>query len=57
MTPKKYTRNDKNNEARHGFIAQELEAAIKGKANFECLVGTTDMIDDEIQPIKSVDYG
>ena len=56
MNPKKYSRNDKKNEARHGFIAQELEAAIKGKANFECLVGTTDMIDDEIQPMKSVDY-
>ena len=60
VTPKKYTRNDKGNEARHGFIAQELEAAIKGKDNFECLVGTTDQIidddDQQIEPMKTVDY-
>lgn len=56
VAPKKYTRNDKENEARHGFIAQDLEAAIKGKDNFESLVGTTEVIDDEIQPLKTVDY-
>ena len=55
VTPKKYTRNDKDNEPRHGFIAQELEAAI-GSGHFACLVGITELIDDEIQPMKSVDY-
>ena len=54
VTPKKYTRNDKDNEPRHGFIAQELEAACSG--HFACLVGTTEVIDDEIQPMKTVDY-
>ena len=54
VTQKKYTRNDKDNEPRHGFIAQELEAACTG--NFACLVGTTEIIDDEIEPMKTVDY-
>ena len=54
VAPKKYTRNDKNNEPRHGFIAQELEAACTG--HFACLVGTTDQIDDDIPPMKTVDY-
>ena len=60
VTPKKYTRNDKDNEPRHGFIAQELETAIKGKDNFQCLVGTTDQIidddDQQIEALKTVDY-
>ena len=54
VTPKKYTRNDKDDEARHGFIAQELEAVCTG--HFACLVGTTDQIDDDIPPMKTVDY-
>ena len=54
VAPKKYTRNDKNHEKRHGFVAQELEAACSG--HFACLVGTTEIIDDEIQPMKTVDY-
>ena len=55
VAPKKYTRNNKNNEARHGFIAQEIETAV-GAGHFACLVGTTDMIIDEIPSMKSVDY-
>ena len=54
VAPKKYTRNDKDNEPRHGFVAQELEAACTG--HFACLVGTTDQIDDDIPPMKTVDY-
>ena len=54
VAPKKYTRNDKDNEPRHGFIAQELEAACTG--HFACLVGTTDQIDDDIPLMKTVDY-
>ena len=38
VAPKKYTRNDKDDEPRHGFIAQELEAVCTG--HFACLVGT-----------------
>lgn len=29
VTPKKYTRNDKDNEPRHGFIAQEWLSALR----------------------------
>ena len=58
VTPKKYTRNDKDNEPRHGFIAQQLEAACTG--HFACLVGTTNQIidddDQQIEPLKTVDY-
>jgi len=55
VTPKKYTRNDRDNEPRHGFIAQELEAAV-GTGHFACLVGTTERIDDELPSMKTVDY-
>ena len=52
MDPKKYTRNYKSNEAKHGFIAEGFEATCT--AHFRCLVGITYQIDDE--PMKTVDY-
>ena len=56
---KKYTRND-TGEDRHGFIAQDLDAACTG--NFAHIVGSTPATDDEGEeiegaaPIKTVDY-
>ena len=56
---KKYTRND-TGEDRHGFIAQDLEAACTG--NFAHIVGSTPATDDEGEEIegaaaiKTVDY-
>ena len=55
---KKYTRND-TGEDRHGFIAQDLEAACRG--NFAHIVGSTPATDDEGEEIegeaiKTVDY-
>ena len=56
---KKYTRND-TGEHRHGFIAQDLEAACTG--NFAHIVGSTPATDDEGEEIegaaaiKTVDY-
>jgi hypothetical protein len=53
---KTYTRNDQANAPKFGFIAQEMEAAIAGKANFECLVGST-VGDSEEEPcMKTLDY-
>jgi hypothetical protein len=46
---KTYARNDQNGALKHGFIAQEMEAAVAGKPNFECLVGSAD-------DIKTMDY-
>ena len=59
VEPKKYTRND-TGEDRHGFIAQDLEAACTG--NFAHIVGSTPATDDEGEEIegaaaiKTVDY-
>ena len=56
---KKYTRND-TGEHRHGFIAQDLEAACTG--NFAPIVGSNPATDDEGEDIegaaaiKTVDY-
>ena len=56
---KKYTRND-TGEDRHGFIAQDLEAACTG--HFAHIVGSTPAVDsegEEVQgaaAIKTVDY-
>ena len=56
---KKYTRND-TGEHRHGFIAQDLEAACTG--NFAHIVGSTPATDNEGEEIegaaaiKTVDY-
>ena len=56
---KKYTRND-TGEDRHGFIAQDLEAACTG--NFAHIVGSSPATDDEGEEIegaaaiKTVDY-
>ena len=38
-----------------GFIAQEMEAAVQGKPNFESLVGNTQG-DDEEPSTKTLDY-
>ena len=57
---KTYTRND-TGEDRHGFIAQDLEAACTG--NFAHIVGSTPATDTEGEEIegaaaiKTVDYG
>ena len=57
---KKYTRND-TGEDRHGFIAQDLEAACSDPF-FAHIVGSTPATDDEgddiegAAPIKTVDY-
>ena len=57
--PKKYTRND-TGEDRHGFIAQDLEAACTG--HFAHIVGSTPAMDTEGEEIegaaaiKTVDY-
>jgi len=53
VTPKKYTRNDMDDQERHGFIAQELEAVCT--RHFSCLVSQTDG-DEETDPLKVVDY-
>ena len=50
-----YTRNDLQDAPKIGFIAQEMEAAVQGKANFECLVGSTEG-DDEEPSMKTLDY-
>ena len=56
---KKYMRND-TGEERHGFIAQDLEAACTG--NFAHIVGSIPATDDEGEEIegaaetKTVDY-
>ena len=52
---KTYTRNDQGGAPKIGFIAQEMEAATAGKANFECLVGSTEP-DDEEPSMKTLDY-
>ena len=52
---KTYTRNDHNGAPKIGFIAQEVEAATAGKANFQCLVGATEADDDE-PSMKTLDY-
>ena len=52
---KTYTRNDQGGAPKFGFIAQEMEAAVQGKANFECLVGSTEG-DDEEPSMKTLDY-
>ena len=49
---KTYVRNDQEGAPKFGFIAQEVEAAVAGKPNFECLVSSTA---DET-PIKTLDY-
>ena len=50
-----YTRIDQGGAPKFGFIAQEMEAAVKGKANFECLVGATEP--DVNEPsMKTLDY-
>ena len=46
---KKYTRND-TGEDRHGFIAQDLDAACTG--NFAHIVGSTPATDDEGEEIE-----
>jgi len=57
---KKYTRND-TGEDRHGFIAQDLEAACSDPF-FAHIVGSTPATDDEgdeiagAEAIKTVDY-
>ena len=57
---KKYTRND-TGEDRHGFIAQDLEAACTGR-HFAHIVGSTPAVDasgEEIEgaaAIKTVSY-
>ena len=57
---KSYTRND-TGEHRHGFIAQDLEAACSDPF-FSHIVGSTPATDDEgdeiegAAPIKTVDY-
>ena len=59
VVAKKYTRND-TGEHRHGFIAQDLEAACTG--NFAHIVGSTPATDSEGEEIegaaaiKTVDY-
>ena len=50
-----YTRNDQGGAPKFGFIAQDMEAAVKGKTNYECLVGSTEG-DDEEPSIKTLDY-
>ena len=60
MEAKKYTRND-TGEDRHGFIAQDLEAACSDPF-FAHIVGSTPATDDEGEEIagaaaiKTVDY-
>ena len=49
MEAKKYTRND-TGEDRHGFIAQDLEAACTG--NFAHIVGSTPAMDTEGEEIE-----
>ena len=44
---KKYTRNDRNNEKRVGFIAQDLQAACAG--SFAHIVGSTTVTQEDAQ--------
>ena len=52
---KTYTRNDQGGAPKCGFIAQKILAAVRGKSNFECLVGSTEG-DDEEPSLKTLDY-
>ena len=52
---KTYTRNDQENAPKFGFVAQEMEAAVMGKDNFESLVGSAEG-DEEEQPLKTLQY-
>ena len=52
---KTYTRNDQENAPKFGFVAQEMEAAVKGKDNFDCLVGSTEG-DEEEASLKTLQY-
>ena len=52
---KTYERLDQGGAPKFGFIANEVEAAVQGKANFECLVGSTTPDGDE-PSLKTLDY-
>ena len=54
VTPKKYERNDKGGEKRHGLIAQELKAACANSEHFACLVGSAG--DEGEDSILAIDY-
>ena len=62
VSPKTYTRNDRNNERRVGFVAQDLQEVFAG-TNFEHIVGKTtksekdaDGKDIEGEEILTLDY-
>ena len=53
---KTYTRVDQDPPApKFGFIAQEMEYAVQDKANFACLVGSTEGGEEEA-PLKTLQY-